>query len=298
MPEFRKYMHLERFGNTEVDGIEYGKTYVFPKLDGTNSQIWLNEDGTIGCGSRNRDLSLDNDNAGFMNWAVDQNHIIDYLVKNPTHTLYGEWLVPHSLKTYEESAWRNFYVFDVFCNEVEEFLCYDNYKEFLDTFGIEYIPPIATFSSGDLEKYHKTLEKNVFKIKDGEGFGEGVVIKNYDFRNKFGRVVWAKIIANHFKETHHKAMGAPEIGGLILEEKIAEEYVTRHLVEKVFAKISLENDGWNSKLIGQLLGVVWYDLINEEIWDILKKNKNPKIDFKALNRFTILRIKKLKPELF
>jgi hypothetical protein len=38
---FIKYMHLERFGNDEVEGIEIGTTYVFPKLDGTNAQVWL-----------------------------------------------------------------------------------------------------------------------------------------------------------------------------------------------------------------------------------------------------------------
>lgn len=38
-------MHLERYGNDEVGGIEQGTTYVFPKLDGTNAQVWLNEDG-------------------------------------------------------------------------------------------------------------------------------------------------------------------------------------------------------------------------------------------------------------
>ena len=35
---FLKYMHLERYGNEEVDGIEQGTTYVFPELDGTNAQ--------------------------------------------------------------------------------------------------------------------------------------------------------------------------------------------------------------------------------------------------------------------
>lgn len=30
---FIKYQHLERFGNTEVEGIEVGTVYVFPKID-------------------------------------------------------------------------------------------------------------------------------------------------------------------------------------------------------------------------------------------------------------------------
>ena len=37
-----------------------------------------------------------------------------------------------------------------------------------------------------LENIEKCLEENKYLIKDGEGCGEGVVIKNYDFINKFG----------------------------------------------------------------------------------------------------------------
>lgn len=29
---FIKYQHLERYGNTEVEGIEVGTCYVFPKI--------------------------------------------------------------------------------------------------------------------------------------------------------------------------------------------------------------------------------------------------------------------------
>jgi len=33
MAELTKYMHLERLGTSEVEGIENGVCYVFPKLD-------------------------------------------------------------------------------------------------------------------------------------------------------------------------------------------------------------------------------------------------------------------------
>jgi hypothetical protein len=36
-------MHIEKFGNTGVEGIELGECYVFPKLDGTNSSLWFQE---------------------------------------------------------------------------------------------------------------------------------------------------------------------------------------------------------------------------------------------------------------
>ena len=45
--DFLKYQHVERFGTTETNGIENGMCYVFPKIDGTNSQLWWKEDGIL-----------------------------------------------------------------------------------------------------------------------------------------------------------------------------------------------------------------------------------------------------------
>ena len=294
---FNKYMHLERLGTSEVEGIENGVTYVFPKLDGTNGQIWY-EDGKIYTGSRNRVLSIENDNAGFHSWVTDQECFVRYFEQYPHHTLYGEWLVPHSLKTYRDDAWRRFYVFDVMDNATGGLVRYDVYKDWLLHHSIDFIAPIAIVRNGSIEHYMKCLDKNVFLIKDGCGVGEGVVIKNYEWQNKYGRVTWAKLITNSFKEEHHKVMGSPCVGGVVLEETIVNQFVTNHLVDKVHAKIANECGGWQSKYIARLLGEVWHDLITEEIWEILKEHKNPKIDFSALNRFTIIRIKELRQDLF
>lgn len=297
MTKFHKYMHLERFGTPEVDGIEFGHTYVFPKLDGTNGQVWV-EDGTILCGSRNRVLSLDNDNAGFMAAMQENSAVFGYLGEYPHHTLYGEWLVPHSLKTYRDDMWRRFFVFDIYDQDQGKLLHYEDYNNSLSHYGVDLLPPIAVVRNGCYETFEKCLEKNTFGIEQGKGIGEGIVIKNYHWHNKFGRVTWAKIIANHFKEKHHATMGAPEVGGIMLEEKICEEFVTAHLVDKTHAKIVNDKGDWQSKYIGELLGRVWYDLITEETFNIIKAHKNPKIDFKTLQRFCTLRIKALKPELF
>ena len=295
---FLKYMHLERYGNEEVDGIEQGTTYVFPKLDGTNAQVWLNEDGTIGAGSRNRTLSIHNDNAGFMNYIITDDRIKSFLEIYPDCTLYGEWLVPHSLKTYRDDAWRKFYIFDIFDRDRQYFYNYEMIKLVLDQFGLDYLAPIAIVKNGTREHYEKCLDKNVFLIKDGMGVGEGIVIKNYEWQNKFGNTVWAKMITNSFKELNHKEMGAPVIGGETLEEKIVAEYVDTHLIDKVIAKISNDEGGWSSKFIPRLLQTVFYDLVNEEMWNIIKKYKNPKIDFAYLQRLTITKVKEMRKDIF
>ncbi len=291
--EFKKYQHVERFGTIETAGIENGMCYVFPKIDGTNASLWW-DDG-LKAGSRNRELSLNYDNAGFMVWAINKPSFRDLFREHPQLRLYGEWLVPHTLKTYHECAWRNFYVFDVMSGD--EYLHYDDYSKILSTHGIEYIPPICKVENPTYERLIAQLEKNDYLIEDGKGTGEGIVIKNYDYRNKFGRIVWAKIVANEFKAKHRKKDVAEIKEAKIIEQEIAEKFITKSLVEKEFAKINAEA-GWSSKFIPRLLSTVFYCLVKEESWNFIKEFKNPTIDFKRLSFFTNNRIKELMPELF
>jgi len=291
--DFIKYQHVERLGTTETNGIDVGMCYVFPKIDGTNSQLWF--DNGLRAGSRNRELSIDNDNAGFYNWALKQEKFLSFFAKYTNLRLFGEWLVPHTLKTYQKTAWNNFYVFDVM--DENNYLPYETYQKLLDEFGIEYIPPICKVKNPSYERLITQLEKNGYLIEDGCGTGEGIVIKNYDYVNKFGRVTWAKIVKNEFKARQSKCDVTEIKENKIIEEEIVNKFVTNALIEKEFSKI--KNDcGWNSKQIPRLLNTVFYCLITEECWNFIKEFKNPTIDFKRLSFFTTQRIKEILPHIF
>jgi hypothetical protein len=299
---FVKYQHVERFGNDEVLSIELGLCHVFPKIDGTNASVWI-ENGEIKAGSRNREITPPNkDNAGFYEHISKDDRIINYLNEHPTHRLYGEWLVPHSLKTYREDCWRKFYVFDVcVCVDADtvEYLPYDTYKPLLEAHNIDYIPCMTKIKSGSYEQFINSLNQNNFLIRDGEGAGEGIVIKNYDFYNKYGRQTWAKIVTSEFKEKHAKEMGAPEVNGRkMIEEEIVNKYVTVALIDKTYDKIRTEKDGWTSKYIPELLNRVYYDLVNEECWNFVKEMKRPTVNFGTLAHLTTNKIKETKIELF
>lgn len=306
--EFKKYQHLERLGSDEVQNIELGECYVFPKIDGTNACVWL-KDGEVQAGSRNRHLTLEKDNAGFLEWVIKQEGIINYLKENTTHRLFGEWLVPHSLKSYRFEAWKRFYVFDVCVDRTGEEILhatdgelnhvhYEEYKPLLEKHEIDYIPPISIIQNGVYEQFINQLCKNVFLIEDGKGVGEGVVIKNYAFKNRFNRQTWAKIVTSEFKEKHSKEMGASLVKGKkLVEEEIAEKYCPLALIEKEHAKIVLES-GWNSKLIPKLLNVVYYSIIKEDSWEFIKEHKNPTIDYKRLQYFVFLNVRNKKSDLF
>lgn len=283
---FEKYQHIERFGTDEVQNIELGRVYVFPKIDGTNASVWLNEFLSISAGSRNRELSLDNDNAGFFEYIVNDPRIIEYLKENPTHRLFGEWLVPHSLRTYREDAWRKFYIFDVMVDG--EYLNYEVYSTLVEKHDLDYIPPICLINNASYDQLIDQLNKNVFLVEDGKGIGEGIVLKNYEYKNKFGRQKWAKIVTSEFKEKHSKEMGASEINGKkMVEEEIANKYVTGALCDKV--RYNIEN--FSSKDIPRLLNTVYYDVVKEESWNFVKEHKYPTINFNTLKYFVFLKVK-------
>lgn len=313
---FKEYTHLERFGNDEVQGIELGVAYIFPKIDGTNSSAWLeftnipseeNVDyhAKLCGGSRTRELSLGSDNAGFFGWLLQQKHIVLFLSKYPKLRLYGEWLVPHSFKGYRETAWRKFYVFDVYNDETETYLSYEQYQPLLEEFGIEYIPPLAIVKNGDYERFLHYVANNHFLCPDGGEAGEGIVIKNYDYQNKFGRQAFAKIVRQEFKELHARVMGAPDVNASMMnEERIVNRAVTQALVDKTWAKVcnamsrSPMAENYGRRMIPQLLDTVFYDVVREELWDSLKEINFGTVNFKTLKALTIRKIKELKPEIF
>lgn len=300
MKEFRKYMHIERLGREEVDGVLNGTCYVFPKIDGTNSVVWLGEDGEVHAGSRRQELSLNNDNRGFMNDIVKDENIKRYLVDHPNHYIYGEWLVKHSIGYYKNDAWRKFYIFDV-CED-DKYLPYDEYMPVLAEYGIDNVVPLlAKFENPSEEDLTNLLKQNRFLIDDSEErFGEGIVIKNYDFVNKFGRTVFAKIVANEFLSQKGENK-KPTPKDALIETVIVNDLLTFEVVEKEYQK--LINEGFSpsenrGKFIGMFLNRMWHEFLVEEIATIDKKYRHPVLDLGRLRKELEYAVKENKKELF
>lgn len=283
---FKRYQHIERLGTDEVEGILDGTCYVFYKIDGTNGSVWI-EDGEVKAGSRNRELTEEEDNFDFYKNIKENKQVEKYLTKYPGRTLYGEWLVPHSLKTYKESAWNKFYVFDI--REGKLYVPYEEYKNELNEYGIDYIPAIAKIENPTKKTLNKLLDKTGdFLIKEGCGLGEGIVIKNYEYENKYGRKVWAKIVTTEFKTENKKTFKTPELKNKIsIEEKIIKDFCTEAFIEKEYAKIK----NFTNKKIPMLFGKTWHAFVNEEIWNIIKEYKKPTINFSKLYNLVLLKIK-------
>lgn len=172
MVMYKSYQHIEKMGSSEIDGILIGDVSVFTKMDGTNFTCFLKDDGTLGCGSRNREISLTSDNQGACAWAYSQDNILAYLKKHPKHILYGEFMVKHLIRTYEDDVWKKAFVFDVFDTETNKYLSYEEYKPLLEEFSIEYIPRIAKLHNPTMEEVESYVDKCDFK-QVGDNMGEG-----------------------------------------------------------------------------------------------------------------------------
>lgn len=317
MTQFRRYEHLERLGHPEVRDIELGRVYVFPKLDGTNASLWRDAVGEIQCGSRNRALTVDSDNHGFCAWIrSDDERARRLALALPAGVwVYGEWLVPHTIKGYREEAWRRFWIFDVFDAASGRFLPWETYRDmFADC---DLIEPLCAIQDPSTNQLLAQVETNRFLVQDGAGLGEGVVLKRYDWQNFAGRQCWAKLVRNEFAERNRKEFGfAEKQGEFQVERAIAEEFCSPTLVGKTRAKVvaavanhhridltqpnaqQLVEASFRGNVIPQLLGRVWNDLVTEELWGAIKKHKNPTIDFSLLHKLVERRTKQLAGDLF
>jgi hypothetical protein len=137
-------------------------------------------------------------------------------------------LVPHTLKTYREEAWRRFWVFDVLYKG--RLLSVEEYAVEFDHFGIDYISALAIINNPTEEQLVGIMNNtNTFLIEDGAGPGEGIAIERYDnYVNRFDKQIWAKMVRNEFKEKNQKAFGLKTTEGKkVVESEIAEEFVSR-----------------------------------------------------------------------
>lgn len=288
---YKSYQHIEKLGTSETEGILKGEVHLSYKIDGSNGCIYLKDNGELGFGSRKRELSITEDNMGFMTSFVTDKSLYskfeEILKKNPNFIIYGEWLVPVTIKRYGKDAWKKFYVFDVFNNEDGTYLPFNNYKEMLDEYGLLYIPEIAVLNDPSEEDIKEYLDKTgEFLIT--EGLGEGIVIKNYDYKNKYGRRTWAKILTEDFKKNKkelrkriHIAKNEGDIELLIVNYYLTSEHV---LKEKY--KIEEKYGGWSSKNIFELLNRVYDEFLKDNFELILKRYKDPTINFKLLRQYS------------
>lgn len=274
--QFKTYKKIQALHKEESDGILNGVCYIQEKIDGANTSIWL-EDGEIHCGSRSRNLTKAGDAFnGFVNYVKNHDGINKLLKEIENIRLNGEWLVRHTIG-YDELNYKNFYLFDI---EIDDKVVSIEYMyEIAKKYGIKTAYLFEVKENPTLEDIQKHAGKSVLGLK-----GEGVVIKNLNFINKFGDMCFSKYVTQEFKEDNSITFGGNNKSSeTYYEMYYVNKFMTLSRVTKVFHKLESMEGRLDMKHIPRIMGMCYHDLITEEAWDIAQEmGKSGKLfDFKS-----------------
>lgn len=295
MANYKSFIHVERLDDTKIDvaAFLHGKVYCFSKLDGTNAVAWADESGNIHCGSRKREVTVDHDNANFMNWFftdASTEKLRNFLIQNPNLIVYGEWLNgvdgAKQAGTIKQYLTPGFWVIGMFDTDADNYLYYDIYATLLDGIYDQIDRPVAILNNPSTEDIVALLVDNHFNLPNDVN-GEGIVCWNYDFRDQFGHFQVTKIVAKEFHEMKGQSqrIKVPQVREG-LEQDIVNAFISSADCEKCKQKVMImfNLDSWDNsgKNIGAFLNLLYNDLIEEEMLSIVKRFKNPVIDFAIL----------------
>jgi len=283
MTTFKRYPKIHRLGKEEVEGILEGTVHIEEKIDGANGQIWVDKRGEITCGSRNRELTEGFN--GFVDYVKSHDGIRNLLANHPGWRLYGEWLVRHTIQ-YNETNYKHFYLFDISLvsdgEEAEEFLTKEHVMAIADEYGIHRPEYHGSFDNPTQEQIMEHVGKSTLGEK-----GEGVVLKNHEFRDKFGSHNYAKIVTENFKEDNGVTFGGNnKHSDSYWEMYVVNKYMTLARIEKIMNKLQpLIDKRLDLEHIPRITNTAYHDMLTEEIWEI--QDKVQSLNFKTLKRIAM-----------
>lgn len=296
MAKYKSFKHVVRYDSDDGEGILCGKCNISYKLDGTNSVLWWDDDtDTIGAGSRTRKLSETKDNAGFYAWANSNNAeaeiLRNFLCEHPQYIIYGEFGVGQvaHIKDYNADARNYLWIFDMFDFQEDHYLADEVWRPMLEEAGAgQWIIPIAaTIENPTPDQLAEIAKNNKFLLDNANHPGEGVVIRNINFRNKYGHYEIGKLVLDEYKQNKAKPKKVEYVEGEV-EQAIVDTYLTDAELSKTMAKVVLACgadafDNKNGKMVGMFLNWVMKECVLEECATWIKKFRNPVVNFSLLD---------------
>ena len=300
------YTHIVRLDSIDAEGIlNNSEVAITSKMDGTNGRIWM-EDGVLRCGSRNRTLSAEKDNAGFFNFVNsdcdEMQKIKKFLNDFPQFEIFGEWMgcdkfIGH-IKYYDDDVKGKFFIFDVYNMEAQEYVFEDEWRDMLNDYMLApyFVHLFGVYDNPTVEQVVEIAKNNHSNIPEFQDkIGEGVVIKAKGFTNRFGHHAYAKFVNSDFLES--KSASQKLDANANVEEQIVQSFLTDEELNKAIAKTCAwlkidEFDKKNSKAIGFFITTVYRESLLDEMPTIVPKFKSPIINFKLLSRLSSLRCRK------
>ncbi|EPC8411051.1 RNA ligase family protein [Bacillus thuringiensis] len=230
--EQKKYQDITRLGHkTTVDVLKEGDYIVIQeKLDGANASFRRDGD-VIRAFSRNKELDEHNNLGGFWQWT----QTLDVTKLREEGIYFGEWLNPHKVK-YPEYA-KTFWLYDIFDTETQRYINFKLVKKVSRQLGLNLIP---VFYEGEYQSFEH-LQSFVGKTALGGVLGdletgEGIVVKNVDYVDRFGNQKFVKLVTDAFREIQSQKAPKDPKKALTQEQSFVNQVVTEARIEKFLYK--------------------------------------------------------------
>ncbi|MEE5181073.1 RNA ligase family protein [Bacillus subtilis] len=231
MVEQKKYQDIVRLGHrSTVDVLKEGDHIVIQeKIDGANASFRRVGNELVAF-SRRQQLTPENTLGGFYEFVKSLDiHIGEGLV------FFGEWTNPHKVKYPEHE--KKFFLYDIYDLEQEKYLPFEFVKNTGKALGLNIVP---VFYEGEYQGFDHLMSfvgKTELGGKLGDvETGEGIVVKNIDYLDRFGKQKFVKLVTDNFREVQkQKAPKDPKIA-LTAEQKFVDATVTEARIDKMLHK--------------------------------------------------------------
>ena len=285
---FKKYIDIERLGHEDNKDIFFSgedTLVVEEKVDGGNGCFWEEEDG-IHFGSRNRDLTVENDTKMFQSLQLLlkehlHNLSTEDIKLNPDYIYYIEWMAKHTISYTRAPYVIGFDIRMKHANNVEGcgmFIGRDAREQEFNRLKIENVPCVWRGTVADIKKLN--IHELIPKSKYFDGYAEGIVIKNYCRKHPFNNhQIYAKIVREEFKEDNKAVFGSVR-SKTSDTSRIIERFFTPARIRKSVLTFVDAGEPLDLKLMSKVPHYVIKDVLKEEVITIIDGYKF--IDFTEL----------------
>lgn len=280
---FKSYPRIPAFGYDGTEDILDGQVTITPKIDGSNVSIWLGN-GTYKCARRNDWLSEDDKGfQGFMDFVSAKWESSLYLKacaeRSNNLVIFGEFSNNQNKLKYNIKS--PIIVFDVAETVVGAdgelqfgFYDYELMKSVADQADLDYTFSLYQGEGSELGSAQQIIDNYLGKTSMlGGVIEEGVVVKSYGRKTRYGRPYFAKLVTAEFAERQNTKTKPVRVGSGIGEWAV-ESFFTPARLLKAIQKIK-ENGEWievpTKKNIGKLIGVVSKDIHDEHYEEIANR---------------------------
>lgn len=297
----KKYHDIVRLGHrSTIDVLNKGdKIVIQEKIDGANASFRKDGD-TIRTYSRNHELTQEDGLGGFRQWVqenIDVNELLDDVI------YFGEWTNTHKVK-YIEQHTKSFFLYDLFVVEDEDgnghYESFDAVRHEAKHLGLKLVPVFYEGEYIDFEHLKGFIGRtDIGGTVQDERMGEGIVVKNVDYKDRFGNQKFVKLVHEKFAEIQKQKLPKDPMVELTQEQVFVDQTVTEARVDKLLHKLVDEgvlNEHFGIEDMGVILKNiaprVREDILKEER-DLLPQTYDEKSLSKALGRTVAKTVKKI-----